>query len=313
MSASSLYERRSLLLKTLDGLHEIPFTVIAGSCRTPVALIMAGVHGDEYEGPAATQDLIEEIDPALVRGSIVFVPVANPAAFAAATRRHPADGGDLNRSFPGNREGTPTQQLAHLLFKEFALKAAFILSLHGWSKEWVVTPYAEYPDDGSEPARISREAALALGFRFLHPYKWPKGVLGEATKPHGIPIVEAEIGGAGIITREGQALYKDVILRFLAHFEILAYRAPSARRPVIINHSNLLSSCAGLFRSCAAPGEAVSEDQQIGTVRGADGSVLQTLRAPRHGFIGVLRTLASVQPDDLLIQLFWEDSLHESD
>jgi len=67
-----------------------------------VVLVMAGVHGDEYEGPAAVHDVSAEIDPNAVQGSILLVPVANPWAFHAAARRHPGDGGDLNRAFPGN-------------------------------------------------------------------------------------------------------------------------------------------------------------------------------------------------------------------
>ena len=52
--------RHSLVLTTLDGLSKIPFTVIIGAARTPVGLVIAGAHGDEYEGPAAIHDLLLE-------------------------------------------------------------------------------------------------------------------------------------------------------------------------------------------------------------------------------------------------------------
>src|SRR5580658_7182076 len=51
--------RHSLRLTTLDGLTTIPFTVLTGEEPTPVALVIAGVHGDEYEGPAAIHALME--------------------------------------------------------------------------------------------------------------------------------------------------------------------------------------------------------------------------------------------------------------
>ena len=156
-------------MTTLDGLTKIPFTVVIGAARTPVALVMAGAHGDEYEGPAAIQDLMLQLDPDKVRGSIIFVPVANPAAFGAATRRHPADDGDLNRAFPGRAQGSPTEQLAHLLLQEFALVADCVLSLHGWSKEASLMPYAEYAVGDTPAMKTSREAAHVLGFRYLHP------------------------------------------------------------------------------------------------------------------------------------------------
>jgi predicted deacylase len=298
--------RHFLALTTTDGLARIPFTVLVGAVRTPVALVIAGAHGDEYEGPAAIHDLIHELDPASIRGSIILVPVSNPLAFAAGTRRHPADNGDLNRTFPGKVDGGPSEQLAHLLMQEFALVSDCIFSLHGWSKEGSVLPYAEYAEGDTPAILASRDAAHSLGFQHLHPYRWPVGVLGNAVLTHGIPIVEAEIGGAGTITSEGQALYREVILRFLAHFKIVDFPALLDPKPVIVDHSDLFASQAGLFRSCVEPGDSLLADQEIGTVYAVDGSVLEILRSPRSGTVAILRRLASVQPGDRLLQLFWE-------
>jgi N-alpha-acetyl-L-2,4-diaminobutyrate deacetylase len=298
--------RHSLVLTTVDGLSKIPFTVIVGAARTPVALVIAGAHGDEYEGPAAIQDLSSELDPCKVKGTVIFVPVANPAAFAAASRRHPADNGDLNRSFPGSAGGGPTEQLAHLLLGELALVSQCILSLHGWSKEASLLPYAEYALGDTPVMNASREAARVLGFRYLHPYHWPVGVLGNAVLAHGIPIVETEVGGNGTITPEGQAFYREAILRFLAHFGLVEFHSQPMQAPIIVDHSDLLASQAGLFRSTVEPGDAVVAGQHVGTISGLDGLVVQTLHAPRSGSVAILRRLASVQPNDRLLQIFWE-------
>jgi predicted deacylase len=298
--------RYSLHLKTMDGLNTIPFTVLTGAERTPVALIIAGVHGDEYEGPAAIHTLIEELDPGKIRGSIIFVPVANPVAFAATTRRHPVDHGDLNRSFPGSPHGGPADQLAHLLIGEFALVSNCIFSLHGWSKEASVVPYAEYGEGDTPAISASREAARSLGFPYLHPYHWPAGVLGNTALTHGIPIVEAEIGGMGTITSAGQTLYRSAILRFLAHFQVLQFPTEPQPEPMIVDHSDLVASHAGLFRSSVELADTVVAGQDIGTVHALDGSLLETLRSPRSGVVAILRRLASVQPGDRLAQLFYQ-------
>jgi predicted deacylase len=220
--------RHSLVLTTSDGLSKIPFTVVVGAVPTPVALVIAGAHGDEYEGPAAIQDLSSELDPCTVKGAVIFVPVANPAAFAAASRRHPADNGDLNRSFPGSAAGGPTEQLAHLLLGEFALVSHCILSLHGWSKEASLLPYAEYALGDTPAMNASREAARVLGFRYLHPYHWPDGVLGNAVLPHGIPIVETEVGGATAPSRQKGKLFimrqSSVFSRTLAWWNFIVSR-----------------------------------------------------------------------------------------
>jgi uncharacterized protein len=306
-SMSSLEKRsRNSLLLTVDGETQIPFTVLVGEKHAPVILIIAGVHGDEFEGPAAIYESIEGLKPECLQGSIIFVPVANPAAFATATRCHPFDGGDLNRSFPGDPDGSATSRLAHVLFQELALHSNYILSLHGWSKECIVLPYVEYPQGGGEAEVVSREAAKASGFEWVHPYQWSDGLLCAAALRQRIPAIEAEIGGLGVISPAGQELCHAVILRFLAHFGVTE-TAPALEEPVhTIGHSDLRASYAGLLRCHVQLGDPVRAGEPLASIRGIDGQVRETVYATRDSVVGLVRVLASVQPGDLLLQLFWE-------
>lgn len=289
---------------------EIPFQVLVGSSREPRVLVMAGVHGDEYEGVAVLHDLAREIDVKKLKGTLTLVPVANPHAFYAGTRRNPVDLGDLNRAFPGNPEGSITDQLAHMLFHEFVLGNDYVLSMHGWSKESVVVPYVEYPIGNNAACRRSCVAAKALGMEFLHPYKWPKGVLGEAAIRCGISPIEPEVGGMGTVTPEGHSTYREMVYRLLLHLQMYEAKNVSLRKisaePKVIGHTDVLASHAGLFRSSVSLRETVTKNQLLGTIHGLDGECMEELRAPRSGFIGILRTFGSVQPGDRLVQLFWE-------
>ncbi len=87
---------RNLLELELRGFRggiqlKIPFHVLLGKTRRPCVLLTAGVHGDEYEGVAALHEAAKEINPGALNGAIVIVPVANPQAFYAGTRRNPVD------------------------------------------------------------------------------------------------------------------------------------------------------------------------------------------------------------------------------
>ena len=187
--------------------------MLVGRTRgTPNLLILSGVHGDEYEGPAILQDLAVEWGPRDPDGTLTLVPIANPMAFHAGTRRTPADQVDLNRIFPGEPNGSVTQRLADLLFNEFVAGNDCVLSMHGWSKEGDVVPYAEYQDDDSETGRHSFETACALGLPYVHPYAWPGGELGGAALRAGIPVVEIEVGGMGTVTAAGQAVARRLII-----------------------------------------------------------------------------------------------------
>lgn len=296
--------RHSLEVHAADDVS-IPFTVLAGKKPRPAALILGGVHGDEYEGPAAILDLMAAIDPANLDGSVIFVPIANPRAFAAASRLHPVDGGDLNRSFPGEAAGGPTARLADALVKEFVIHADCIFSLHGWGKEALVHPYVEYPAGNSAAASISREAAIACGFPCVYPYAWPAGVLGNFALRQGIPILEGEVGGMATITPQGQKLYRDTILRFLAHFAIMkAANSETSKPDCILGHHEIRASHSGLFQSSLTLGAPISAGDTLGVIRGLDGRVQTTLQAQHTGMVGVMRMLSSVMAGDLLFHLF---------
>jgi predicted deacylase len=298
-----------LQLRELPGGLEIPFHVFVGRASKPRVLLIAGVHGDEYESVAALHDIASEIKPDDLRGTLTIVPVANPQAFYAGTRRNPVDLGDLNRSFPGNPKGTTSERVADLLFQNLVLTSDGVLSMHCWSKEATVVPYVEYSADHTEVGRKSFAAARALGLKFLHPYTWHPGLLVAAATRHGIPSIESEVGGMGTVTLDGQRTYRNMIYRFLRHWRLLessavCQDAPDPN-PEIINHSDCLSNHTGLFRSCVNVGDMVKRGALLGTVHDLTGKCIEQARASRDGVVGILRTLASVQPGDRLVQLFW--------
>lgn len=304
---------RNALKLELDGYAsglrvEIPFHVLVGSEAGPRILLIAGVHGDEYEGVAALHDLARDLDPYKLAGSVIVVPVVNPQAFYAGTRRNPVDFGDLNRAFPGDPSGTLTQRLAAVLFQEFVLGSDAFLSLHGWSKEAVVIPYAEYPIGDGPIFDKSKAAALYLDMEYLHPYVWPNGVLGDAAVRQGIAAVETEVGGMGTITKEGQVVTQSIILRFLEFWGVIrpgtAPPKHATLRQKIVDHDDIFAAHAGLFRSNVEIGRQVNEGELLGRTFGLDGACIEELRAPRDGMVAILRTHNSVQPGDRLIQIF---------
>src|SRR5260221_17782 len=79
------------------GTIAIPIAIIKrGPGKT--AFLMAGNHGDEYEGQIALTRLIRELDPGEVQGRVIIMPAANLPAAMDSARVSPIDGGNLNRS-----------------------------------------------------------------------------------------------------------------------------------------------------------------------------------------------------------------------
>jgi predicted deacylase len=108
-------QRLRLVIDRLPDGQDLAFPVLVARGRSAgkTLLVTGAVHGDEYEGPVAIQDVFDALDPAVMRGTFIGVPVTNGPAFSAATREGAWDHQNLARIFPGRREGTPSERIAH--------------------------------------------------------------------------------------------------------------------------------------------------------------------------------------------------------
>ena len=106
--------RTHLLLAALaDPAAVVPLIAIKGESAGPLFIAVAGVHGDEFEGPQAIWEIARDLPPSSLRGTLLALPVCNPWAFAVGQRSTPdaIDGRNLAREFPGAADGAPTQRL----------------------------------------------------------------------------------------------------------------------------------------------------------------------------------------------------------
>ena len=71
-------------------------------------MVIAGVHGDEYEGVRTILDTYQSLNPDDMCGDFLAVAVANPPAFWNGTRLSPLDRANLARAFPGSLDAVPT-------------------------------------------------------------------------------------------------------------------------------------------------------------------------------------------------------------
>jgi predicted deacylase len=129
---------------------KVPVAVIRNGAG-PSVLLMAGNHGDEYEGELCLARLIRRLEPARIRGRITILPTANMPAVMAAKRCSPLDGGNLNRAFPGDPKGNPTSRLAHFLEKELFPRHDVVFDIHsgGTSMEHLPVALIERDDDAA--------------------------------------------------------------------------------------------------------------------------------------------------------------------
>lgn len=282
----------------------VPVDVVVGSRPRPRLLAIAGVHGDEPEGMLALLDFAEQCDSARLRGAVVLVPVANPPAFAAHQRRSPLDGLDLNRTFPGRPDGTPSERLAYRLVNDILTGADLVFTLHSWYASGMVVSHVEVPDGENAVARKSWEAAVAAGFTRIRGGGWPPGVLGLAAVQRGIPVLEAEIGGQGMSSSENRAAYVDHLTRLLQHLEILDGEAPPNPQVEVLGRGLLHAPVGGMLRLTVRLGDYVEAGSLLAWITNLHGERLADMRAPHGGLIAAVRHFVSVNPGDLVFALY---------
>ena len=184
------------------GCYPIPVMSVVGGSG-PTTLLIGGVHGDEIEGPVALIDLFQQLEPGEVRGRLIFLPALNAPAVRASSRVSPLDGGNLNRAFPGERDGPPTAMIAHLVESVLMPECDAAIDLHAGGKAAFFTPCA-LAARSAEGALSPENMALAQAFGA--PVIWVLGQFNEnrsvnaAGTRQGVKMIAAELGGRGTIT-----------------------------------------------------------------------------------------------------------------
>jgi uncharacterized protein len=185
------------------GYIPIPAAVIARG-DGPTVLMMAGNHGDEYEGQIALGNLIRSLRPEEIDGRIVVLPSANFPAAIAGTRTSPIDQGNLNRSFPGGPDGGVTEQIAWFIEETLMPQVDVLLDLHsgGSSLMYIPAALARRSDD---PAAMAETVALlrAFGAPIAYLTQSPQGAdrtASSAAQRKGARHLGTELGGGGQVT-----------------------------------------------------------------------------------------------------------------
>ena len=272
----------------------IPFTVIHGSRPGPVLALIAGTHGVEYPPVLALQRLRTAIDPRTLTGTVVLVHVANMPSFLARTIYYgPKDGQNLNRVFPGKRDGTLSERIAYVITTEVIDRATHVIDIHcGDGNEWL-RPYS-YWVVTSAPAVVAASKDLALAFGLDHividterPNDPAASVyLANTAMTRGKPALTAESGGWSRTDEESIARVEHGVAGVLKHLGMRADGPPPVANPVWLGRNEVLrSQFTGLLYPMVEPGQTVAQGTIVARVTDFHGKLLEEIRSPFAGEI----------------------------
>jgi len=183
---------RSIPVATLASGTELilPVHELVGARPGPTLGISAGIHGEEAVGVEIAYRFLMETDYSDLAGRVLVLPVANPFSYAAVSRATPIDMVNLNRIFPGNRDGQLTEQLAFTMVAEFLHKLDFYVDLHAGGA---------YPTVDYVYIINAEGLSRAFGSRLLfRPGMALAGTSVSVTQERGTPSVVVELGGGDV-------------------------------------------------------------------------------------------------------------------
>jgi predicted deacylase len=175
----------------------LPVELIRGRNEAAVIWVQAGIHGDEQEAVLALKRYCQAARAEPPPLSLKVLCPANPAAFAARSRCAPDDGLDLNRGFPGDRHGSPSQQAAVAIWAEIE-GCQGVIDIHSSSELLIGAPHAIVQDGGAARHELARAAARASGLPIVWASRgaWLAGSLMHAAMAAGIPACLLDIGAS---------------------------------------------------------------------------------------------------------------------
>jgi uncharacterized protein len=175
---------------------EITALTVSGRGPGPTVTLVSGLHGHELFTALFFRDVLTRLATVQdsLRGKLVMVPMASPPSFEWGTRATPQDHGDMNRLFPGAREGTLTQQLIHVLVDKVVRRSDLLLDYHSEPDAMNIRcTYARRPD--APYGKRVLEAALASGTPVIYAAPSTPTTLAGYAEQSGILALTPELGG----------------------------------------------------------------------------------------------------------------------
>jgi len=266
----------------------------------PVALFLAGMHGDEINGIEIVREAIfSGIFDNLIAGSVIAIPVLNIYGFMNFSRYVP-DGKDVNRSFRGSARGSLASRVAHMMSEKILPLVDFGVDFHTGGESRFNFPQIRY-SRGSKKGRDLAEL-------FNPPVILEKPVIAKTLRAHAksldIPIIVYEGGEA--LRLDGHSISTGVqgIRKLLLSKKMIEGKPFRNFDPDHYSRSIWIRAHqSGIFIWSKGAGRPIEKGDVLGHIYRVDGTEKTAVRSPRSGYLIAHNNIPVVNVGDALFNL----------
>jgi hypothetical protein len=263
---------------------KIPIIIERSKIDGPVVLFSAGLHGDEMNGTEIVRQIITRKINKPKCGTIICIPIINIFGFVNQSRQFP-DGRDLNRVFPGSKNGSLASRFAHFLVKEIIPIIDYAVDFHaGGASRFNAAQIRIIPNNNE-----LKELASVFNAPFTLYSKNIAGTFRNVCTRLGVKMLLFE-GGKSLdlnaqITKEGV----DGAKRFLHHLDMLSPKKEAdfqIEKSIYIEKSSWIrANASGMFIGLIKIGTYVKKGEVLATISDPFGKVEHKVKAPNDGYL----------------------------
>lgn len=278
---------------------DISITVARATEPGPTLLLMGGLHGDEINGSEIVRRLIEKDLHVPTIGTTICIPIINVYGFIHFSRYVP-DGKDVNRSFPGNRNGSLASRMAYYLTRDILPIIDYGVDFHTGGADR--TNYPQIRCMMKDEKNIELADAFHAPFTLDSKFR-PKSLRQIANK-YGKHILVYEGGESA---RFDEYAIKEGISGTMRLMKHLGMREHAERAPyenlIIKNSSWVRAKKSGTFLTVVKSGDVIKKNQILGSINDPFGGFKTKITSSVNGYVIGLNHNPIVHQGDALMHL----------
>lgn len=272
--------------------------------------IVTGTHGDELEGQYVCWNLLQKVQQNLenLDGILEIYPAINPLGVNAMTRGVPQFDLDMNRIFPGNKNGTFVEYTAAEIIDDLD-GADVVVDIHASNIFLTEVPQVRV---NVESVDYLMDLAKSVNCDFIWVHS--AATVLESTLAYSLnsidtPTLVVEMGVGMRITKEYGDQLTDGIFNLMKKIGIWKGEVPQVRTPIIgCDEDNCVSFVnadkSGVFLPDVKHWTDVKKGQEIGKIiNPLTGDIEESLISPIEGKIFTIREYPIVYAGSLIARV----------
>lgn len=285
--------------------------VIQGKAGGKRICVVTGTHGDELEGQMVCFELVRRLNESLscLSGTVEVYPALNPLGIDTIQRGIPNFDLDMNRIFPGDKDGTMAEQTAYTIVEDLR-GADLVIDIHSSNLYLRETPQVRI-NVMNEAELVPLAMMLHVDFVWVHDAATVlESTLAYSLNSTGTPCLVVEMGVGERINHSMCIPLVDGILNLMRQMGMWSGAVGRffEESPKLCKGDKVVflnAEASGVFVTEKRTGIMLKKNEEIGQiVDPLTGTILSRVISPIDGYLFTVRAYPIVYEGSLMARIY---------